>query len=95
MKPKGDLSIIAVALSGDMFTCKDSIDSLVHFLDGELSPEDEAHLQEHLGGCPPCVDFVNTYRATSGMCRKALVKAMPTEVGDRLQAFLRAKLATK
>ena len=95
MKPNGDPSIIRVALSGDMFTCKDSIDSLVHFLDGELSPEDEAHLQEHLGGCPPCVDFVNTYRATSGMCRKALVKSMPPEVGNRLQAFLRAKLAAK
>ena len=95
MKPRGDPSIIRGALSGDMFTCKDSIDSLVHFLDGELSPEDEEHLQEHLGGCPPCVDFVNTYRATSGMCRKALVKSMPAEVGDRLQAFLRAKLAAK
>jgi anti-sigma factor RsiW len=78
-----------------MFNCKDSIDSLLHFLDGELSPEDEAHLKEHLNGCSPCVDFVNTYRATSGVCRKALVKSMPPEVGNRLQAFLRDKLAAK
>ena len=94
MKREGVPSIIGVA-PNDMFTCKDSIDHLVHFLDGELSAEDEAHLQEHLGGCPPCVDFVNTYRATSGMARRALVKKMPAEVGTALQAFLRSKLAAK
>jgi hypothetical protein len=41
------------------------------------------------------VEFVNTYRATSGMCRKALVKSMPPEVAGRLRAYLRGKLETK
>jgi anti-sigma factor RsiW len=78
-----------------MFNCKDSIDSLLTYLDGEMSPEDEQHLRTHLDGCPPCVDFVRSYRATSGMCRRALVKSMPPEVGTRLKAFLRSKLPSR
>jgi len=78
-----------------MFNCKDSIDSLLPFLEGEMSPEDEEHLRAHLNGCPPCVEFVRSYRATSGLCRKALVKSMPPEVADRLRSFLRGKLETK
>ena len=78
-----------------MFNCKDSIDALLPFLDGEISPEDEEHLRAHLNGCPPCVEFVRTYRATSGLCRKALVKSMPPEVEGRLKAFLRSKIPAK
>jgi anti-sigma factor RsiW len=78
-----------------MFNCKDSIDALLPFLDGEMSAEDEAHLKEHLNGCPPCVEFVRSYRETSGLCRKALVKSMPPEVAGRLRAFLRTKLESK
>jgi anti-sigma factor RsiW len=78
-----------------MFNCKDSIDSLVPFLDGEMSAEEEEHLRKHLNGCPPCVEFVRTYRATSPLCRKALVKAMPPEVAGRLKAFLRNKIESK
>jgi len=60
-----------------------------------LSPEDEEHLRAHLNGCPPCVEFVRTYRATSGLCRKALVKSMPPEVAGRLRSFIRGKLESK
>ena len=59
-----------------------------------MPPEEEEHLQEHLDGCPPCVDFVRTYRATPGLCRKALAKPMPQEVAEKLNAFLRAKIKT-
>ena len=31
-----------------MYNCKDSINLLLDFLDGEMSPEEEEHLQEHL-----------------------------------------------
>ena len=51
-----------------MYSCKDSIHRLLDFLDGDLSPEEEQRLQEHLGGCPPCVDFVKSYRATPALC---------------------------
>jgi anti-sigma factor (TIGR02949 family) len=75
-----------------MFTCKDSIDLLVDFLDGEMDPEEEKRLLEHLDGCPPCVDFVQTYRATPGLCKRALAKKMPAELAGKLTSFLREKI---
>ncbi len=75
-----------------MYTCKDSISLLLNFLDGELSQEETQHLREHLQGCAPCVDFLRTYRATPGLCRKALAQKMPQEVSAKLTDFLRARI---
>ena len=75
-----------------MYTCKDSINLLLDYLDGEMPAEEERHLQEHLSGCPPCVDFLRTYRATPGMCKKALAAQMPQEVAAKLKEYLRSKI---
>lgn len=75
-----------------MYTCKDSINLLLDFLDGEMTPEDAQHLKEHLQGCSPCVDFLRTYRATPGLCKKALAKRMPQEMSTKLTEFLRSKI---
>jgi anti-sigma factor RsiW len=74
-----------------MFNCKDSIGLLLALLDGEMSPEEERHLQEHLRGCGPCEEFMRSYRATPGLCKKALAARMPTEVSSKLTDFLRAR----
>jgi anti-sigma factor (TIGR02949 family) len=75
-----------------MYNCKDSISLLQDFLDGELSPEDTQHLREHLQGCAPCVDFLRTYRATPGLCKRALAQKMPQEMSSKLTDFLRSKI---
>jgi anti-sigma factor (TIGR02949 family) len=75
-----------------MYTCKDSISLLQEFLDGELSPEDTQHLREHLQGCAPCVDFLRTYRATPGLCKRAMAQKMPQEMSSKLTEFLRSKI---
>jgi anti-sigma factor RsiW len=75
-----------------MYTCKDSINLLMNFLDGELSQEETQHLREHLQGCSPCVDFLRTYRATPGLCKRAMAARMPQEVSEKLTEYLRAKI---
>lgn len=75
-----------------MYTCKDSINLLGALLDGELSQEDELHLREHLQGCAPCVDFLRTYRATPGLCKRAMAQKMPQEMSLKLTDFLRSKI---
>jgi hypothetical protein len=75
-----------------MFTCKDSVHLLMDFLDGDMAEEDQRHLREHLMGCPPCIDFLKTYKATPGLCRRALVKTMPEELSSKLTEFLREKM---
>lgn len=72
-----------------MHTCKDAIELLRAYLDGELPATDQQALEEHLGACAPCVDFVETYRQTPGLCKKALQAKMPKDLADSLSAFLR------
>jgi anti-sigma factor RsiW len=76
-----------------MHTCKDAIDLLRAYLDGELTAHDQQALEEHLGSCAPCVDFVATYRQTPGLCKKALQAKMPKDLADSLSAFLRKHTA--
>jgi anti-sigma factor RsiW len=74
-----------------LFSCKDCVDVLLAYLDGEMSPEEEAHFKAHLGDCPPCVDFLEGYKATPGLCRRALARKMPEEMSQKLKAYLRDK----
>ena len=74
-------------------TCKDSVELLLEYLDGELNGERRARLEEHLGGCSPCEDFIKSYQATPALCRKAMAREMPREVSEKLTDFLRAEIA--
>jgi anti-sigma factor RsiW len=78
-----------------MFNCKESIHSLLEYVEGELSESQALELQEHLQACPPCVDFMKTYRATPQLARRALVNEMPSELVSKLKAFLRTKIPPK
>jgi anti-sigma factor RsiW len=75
-----------------MYTCKDSINLLLEYLEGNMAPEEARHLQEHLSGCKPCEEFLATYKATPGVCKKALALRMPREVSAKLTEFLRSKI---
>jgi anti-sigma factor (TIGR02949 family) len=86
---------LVIAAEGSMFTCKDSASVLLEFLDGEMTPEEEQKLQEHLSACPPCVDFLRTYQSTPSLCKRALSKKMPTELSGKLTEFLRARIEKK
>ena len=73
-------------------TCKDSVELLLEYLDGELTAELRIRLEAHLGGCTPCEDFLKSYTATPGLCRKALAREVPKEVAAKLTDFLRREM---
>ncbi len=76
-----------------MFNCKDSIDKLLEYLDGEVPAEVKKHLDQHFQGCTPCEEFLKQYRETAPLCRKALLRSkMPTEVAEKLSSFIRSSL---
>jgi anti-sigma factor RsiW len=52
-------------------TCQEIIDFLMRYLDGELADEERRILEEHLGECPPCVAYLETYRQTIQVSRCA------------------------
>jgi anti-sigma factor RsiW len=75
-----------------MFNCKESIDLLVEYLDGNLPADEMRALDQHFEGCPPCVEFLRSYRDTSHLCRHHLSEKMPNEVAHKLTSFLRQRI---
>lgn len=78
-----------------MTTCRETIELLVDYLDGELPAELRVNIEEHLGDCQPCEDFLASYKATMGVCKKALKTKMPDEMAAKLTAFLRDHIGKK
>lgn len=73
--------------------CQQIIDLLVEYIDGDLGPDKTRRLETHLDDCPPCVNFVETYRRTGTVCRRALSSVeMPGAVESTLFEFLRTEL---
>lgn len=69
-------------------TCKECVDLLVDYLEGALPSDREKELDEHFMGCPPCLDFLDQYRASSKLCREAIETEMPGALADKLGEFL-------
>jgi hypothetical protein len=60
--------------------------------DGTLHPETARALEQHLEGCPECLNFNKTYKATNTRVREITYEEMPEELNTRLASFLKAKL---
>lgn len=62
-------------------TCRDFIEFLHEFLDGNLTPSQRSVFEHHLRICPSCVAYLRTYEKTIELGREALAEdeaeAMP------------------
>lgn len=75
--------------------CKESIDSLLAYLEGELPEDVRRRVEAHLAACPPCEAVLNSYRETPELCRKALGCSMSQRLVSKLRDFLRCETAKK
>jgi len=74
-------------------TCKELIDFLMDYLDGELPGEVRAEFERHVKDCPPCLNYLDSYRTAVELGRKVCEAedALPCEVPEPLvQAILAA-----
>ena len=71
--------------------CREVVDFLDRYLDGEVAEEERAEFEEHLAECDACVAYLRSYRATrrlAGSLRaEDAVAAMPE---DLIRAILSA-----
>jgi anti-sigma factor RsiW len=73
-------------------TCRELIDFLAAYLDGELDPASRAAFERHLSLCPACVDYLAGYRATVRLGKQAcdrdaeLPADVPSELIDAILA---------
>jgi anti-sigma factor RsiW len=76
-------------------TCRELIDFLQAYLDGELPPPARREFDEHLDACPPCRDYLHSYRDTVALTADAFCgpdDGVPEEVPEEL---VRAVLAAR
>jgi hypothetical protein len=73
--------------------CKELAYMLADYCNGSMDPRLREELDGHLSRCEPCLAFTKTFRATCEGTRKlreAIEYAIPDEVRDRLDLFVRA-----
>ena len=71
-----------------MICCKECLDLLYDYLEGELDPEVSNDLEEHFQDCPPCIAFLNTYKSTANLCKETLKTELPEAVQTGLLDFI-------
>jgi anti-sigma factor RsiW len=52
-------------------TCREILDFLMRYLDGELSDVERQAFEAHLFVCPPCVAYLDTYKQAVRLGRLA------------------------
>jgi anti-sigma factor RsiW len=76
-----------------MICCKECIDLLCDYLDGELDNKITLSLDEHFQDCPPCVAFLKTYKTTTQLCKETLKQNdIPEIVQIKLQEFIKQNI---
>lgn len=72
-----------------MLRCRDIVELLGDYLDGELGHSTAEALKAHLADCRECTAFINTYRGTVQMTRQLREEDIPPALRERLLTFLR------
>ena len=77
--------------------CKEVVEFLMEYLDGNMPAQVRADFEQHLNRCRDCVDFLRTYRATIHMGRSACEmcedEKLPPIPEGLVRAILKARQA--
>jgi len=71
--------------------CVDGVGMLMDYLEGTVPPAEREALDRHVSGCPRCVAFVESYRATPRILRAATAAALPDDLAPSLRRFLASR----
>jgi predicted anti-sigma-YlaC factor YlaD len=72
-----------------MICCKECLDLLSDYMDGDLDPQISADLEEHFQDCPPCIAFLNTFKTSTKLCRDTLRQVdIPEAVQSKMKEFI-------
>ena len=78
--------------------CREFVDFLIDYYDGNLPTEQYAKFQEHMVLCPPCVAYLKSYEQTMKLGKAAfecLDDQLPLDVPEGIvKAIVEARKAT-
>jgi anti-sigma factor RsiW len=69
--------------------CRQAVELMTDYLEGALSRRDRARLEEHLGACPHCSEYLSQIRATIAAVGRVAPESLPPEARDDLVALYR------
>lgn len=78
-----------------MITCKELIEFLMAYTDDELPAEQRAAFDRHLGACPSCVRYLDSYKHTVRLGKQAFECTDQTAPKDVPEGLIRAILASR
>ena len=70
-------------------TCSEVVELVTEYLEGALSPEDAALVEQHLNFCDGCVWYVDQMRTTIATVGRIEEKELSPDVRDRLLTAFR------
>ena len=76
-------------------TCRELVDSLGAYLDGDVSGEARRLFDEHLAACAECATYLETYRRAVQLAKGAFrdpADPMPADVPDDLVKAILARI---
>jgi len=82
---------------GNMINCQECLDFIADYLEGEVAADAAAQFEKHLDACPPCRDYIESYKKTIQLERASLAvrdeecQAMPESL---VQAICQARKAS-
>lgn len=74
--------------------CREFSEFVMAWLDGELPEEERSVFEAHIRDCPPCLNFLDTYRDTVRLGKSVWIEDEPSlqEVPESLvQAILASR----
>ena len=74
---------------GDGVNCRDLLDKLSEYIDGELDPRLCQEIERHMADCHPCLLFVDSLKKTITLYKYATSEPLPKEVHIRLHEYLK------
>ncbi len=79
-----------------MMTCREVLDFVMAYFDGELTREVREEFERHLAVCPPCADYLTSYRRTIQLEKEAFApryeeQACADVPEDLVQAILASR----
>ncbi len=82
-----------------MENCKEIFAMLSAYLDAELPLETCQEIEQHISGCKPCIEFVESLRKTIQFCHGYQAREIPAPIAqsarDELLAAYRKMLAAR
>ncbi|MFH1894051.1 MAG: zf-HC2 domain-containing protein [Candidatus Zixiibacteriota bacterium] len=70
-------------------SCRDYINGLSDYVDGEVEPELCAEIEKHIGECQNCRIMIDSLKQTVTLCRDGRSERLPESLENKLSSLLK------